>query len=145
WHRSVGKRLKKDGAETFFAALSYQSALWNRVPTVTVVHDLAVFRLAHFAHNRKAQIVERLTLRRCIAKSARVVAVSQSTKRDLLELMSAPEKKVSVIYESSLLGEDSATAPLPFKDRQPFFLFTGTLEPRKNIKAFLSAFAGLPE
>ena len=143
WHRAVGQRLTKDGVQVFFAALSYQSALWNRVPTVTVVHDLAIFRLPGLAHNRKAQLVERLTLRRCCKASARLIAVSNSTKHDLVSLIGVPVSQIEVAYEASMLGVQEITAPLPRSAREPFLLFTGTIEPRKNIGALLAAYAGL--
>lgn len=142
WHRAVAKRLQADGAQAFFAALSYQSALWNKVPTVTVVHDLAVFRLPGLAHNRRAFFVERFTLKRAARRSASLIAVSESTKRDLIECVAAEAGKIAVIYEAPLLGAGERQ-PLPREKRQPFFLFTGTLEPRKNIGMLLQAYARL--
>src|ERR1051326_6294265 len=52
WHRTVARRLRGDGVDVFFAALSYQSAIWNSLPTVTVVHDLAVFKVREIVHHR---------------------------------------------------------------------------------------------
>ena len=51
WHIAVAKRLKKDGVSVYFASLTYLSAIVNPVPTVTVVHDLAVLRLPEMSHN----------------------------------------------------------------------------------------------
>lgn len=143
WHLTVGQRLKSDGVQTFFASLSYLSCLANPVPTTTVVHDLAVFRLPGLSHNRRAQIIERLSLKRAIKKSAVIIAVSQSTKRDLVELMGAKPESIDVLYEAAML-EDDGIAPLSKDQRQPYFLFTGTLEPRKNILVLLKAYATLP-
>ncbi|MBU6389258.1 glycosyltransferase family 4 protein [Patescibacteria group bacterium] len=147
WHYTVSRRLKKDGIEVFFAALSYQSAVWNAVPTVTVVHDLAVFRLAGMAvHNRNAWLIEHLFLKRCMRRSAAVITVSESGKNDLLQLTSIDPKKVRVISEAPLLTEEKQAnnQPVPMAGREPFFLFVGTLQPRKNIGGILKAFATLP-
>lgn len=142
WHRAVGKRLKSDGVTCFFAALSYFSALCNPVPTVTVVHDLAVFKVKGIAHNRQALVAERLLLKSCTKKSARLIAVSECTKRDVLEQTGVAPEKVVVIYEAPLL--ESGTV-LSRAQRKPYLLFVGTLEPRKNISTLLKAYAGLSE
>jgi glycosyltransferase involved in cell wall biosynthesis len=142
WHRAVGRRGREDSIDVFFAALTYQSALWNRVPTVTVVHDLAVFRLPRLAHRRKSVIVERLALRRSLAVSAEILVLSQSTKRDLTELMDADPNKITVIPGAPLLTS-ARVPPIPHERREPYFLFMGTLEPRKNIATVLRAYAAL--
>ena len=143
WHRAVSRHLLKDKVAVFFAALSYQSSLWNKVPTVTVVHDLAVFRLPGLAHNRRAKWVERLTLKQAVKRSVALIAVSDSTKDDLVELMGADPQKVEVFYEAALLG--ATGNPLSRLERGGYFLFTGTLEPRKNVSTLLRAYALLPQ
>lgn len=141
WHRRVAKRLKRDGVSVFLAALSYQSAIWNSIPTVTIVHDLAIFKLPGLAHNRRAKIVERLTLGSTIKRSKSLIAVSQNTKKDLEEIYRLPENKVKVIYEAAFFDQQPV---LPWGKRKKYILFVGTLEPRKNITTLLKAYARLP-
>jgi len=143
WHKAVAKQATQDQCTFFFAALSYFSAIFNKVPTITVVHDLAVFRLPKLRHNRKSFIIERLTLKRAVRRSAFVVAVSESTKRDLLEIITKDTAKIKVILEAPLLMQ-KGEEPLARAERKPFFLFVGTLEPRKNIRTMLEAYAALP-
>jgi len=142
WHRAVGRRLGTDGVEVFFASQSYLSALFNRVPTVTVVHDLAIFQKAQYSNNRKAQLVERLTMKRAVRASAKVIAVSEATKRDIVLFGNAQPESITVIYEAAMLNAKAST-PLPPDKRKNYFLFVGTLEPRKNIGSLLRAFAQL--
>ena len=143
WHRAVARRLRADRVDVFFAALSYQSALWNSVPTVTVVHDLAVFRVPEIVHSRRARFVERITLRLTTRRSARLIAVSQSTKNDLVSLTRLDPDRVTVLFEAA--ASNDVPGPLPLGEREPYFLFVGTLEPRKNIGRLLRAYAALPE
>lgn len=146
WHRQVAKRLISDRIQVFFAALSYQSAIWNPISTVTVVHDLAIFKLPDFTHNRRAQLIEKSTLTTCAERSARIIAVSENTKKDLLEFAypDLSEGKVKVIYEAPLLTKEKLL-PLSLDRRESYFLYAGTLEPRKNIPTILKAYALLPE
>lgn len=151
WHLFVSRRLAKDKVQVFFAALSYQSAIFNKVPTVTVVHDLAVFRLRRMDNNRRSEITEKLSLQYCLKSSASVIAVSESTARDLGQIFPQFQAKIKIIKEAPLLsgkgsrGNKKVFSRLLRDEREPYLLFVGTLEPRKNINNLLKAFSLLPE
>ncbi|HSI21201.1 MAG TPA: glycosyltransferase family 1 protein [Verrucomicrobiae bacterium] len=142
WHRAAAKQALQDKAQVFFASQSYLSALFCSVPTVTVVHDLAVFVLKNVKHNAKANAVEKASLRRSLKRSAAVIAVSQATAKDVQEIGKCPPDKLHVIGEAPLLMD---ARPLPLSARDGSLLFVGTLEPRKNILSLLKAYAGLRE
>jgi glycosyltransferase involved in cell wall biosynthesis len=87
-------------------------------------------------------------IRRAVREADAIIAVSQSTARDLLELAEAPPEKIHVVYEAA----DPALSPMPSGEAErivadrygvdgPFVLFVGTLEPRKNVPTLLQAFA----
>jgi glycosyltransferase involved in cell wall biosynthesis len=85
---------------------------------------------------------------RAIASADAVIAVSECTKADLVELYGAPREKVVVIPEAAdpffrprQEGEAVNEGVLP--TRAPFVLFVGTLEPRKNLPTLLRAFQRL--
>lgn len=117
WHRAVGKRLKQDGVAVFFAPLSYQSALWNPVPTVTVVHDLSVFLMQGFQHNRRSEFTEKMSLKRSVHKSEALIAVSQSTKNDLVTITGVAPESVTVTVLAALLAKQNV---IPYADRKPY-------------------------
>lgn len=76
----------------------------------------------------------------------KIIAISNSTKIDLMRYFHIPEHKIKVIY----LGIDSFYKPADTEEqtrvlnkyciKQPFILFVGTLEPRKNIPTLLKSF-----
>ena len=72
----------------------------------------------------------------------KIIAVSEFTKKDLMESFKLPSEKIQVIYsgiseEFRPLGNNGANdARLNF----PYILYLGTLEPRKNITALIKAF-----
>ena len=142
WHRTVSKNLKKDGVDVYFAPLSYQSAIWNTIPTVTTVHDLAIFVVKNLVHNKRAQITEKLLLRRSVKKSVHLLAVSQSTKNDLLALTPVQTEKITVTLLAPFFSHQTT---IPLSLRKKYILFVGTLEPRKNITTLLRAYAALPK
>ena len=80
-----------------------------------------------------------------------VIAVSENTKRDLMAFLDAPDEKIVVIPEAP----DPDYRPLdqevvgPALKRlgvdAPYFLFVGTIEPKKNVLNLLRAYAGFRE
>jgi glycosyltransferase involved in cell wall biosynthesis len=119
-------------------------------PLVVTVHDLSFlfFPQSFRALNRSyLRLFTRLSVRR----AQRVLAVSESTKRDLVQYYGLSPAKVDVVHN----GVDRAFRPLPadvvaafrrqagLPDR--FLLFVGTLEPRKNVVRLIEAYARLPK
>jgi glycosyltransferase involved in cell wall biosynthesis len=129
---------------------AYVGPLTSTCPFVVTVHDLSFlyypqsFRTLNRTYLR---IFTQLSIRR----SRRIVAVSESTKRDLVQCYSLSPDKVDVVYN----GVDPSFRPLPSEQvaafRQEtglperFILFVGTLEPRKNVVGLLEAYARLPK
>jgi glycosyltransferase involved in cell wall biosynthesis len=115
-------------------------------PYVVTVHDLirqfdARGRepLIH-APNRRDRLLLRLDAAG-IRKAPMVIAVSETTKRDLVRHLDIPESRITVVYE----GVDHRQFR-PVERRlheQPYILFVGSEHPRKNLATLLEAFARL--
>lgn len=128
--------------------MAFATPLAAGCPTVVTVHDLSFLRFPQAF--RRANRVYLSALTRMSTRSAtRVIAGSESTRRDVMELCGVPpERVVTVPY-----GVSEAFTPAPaaeaaeFRRRKglpdQFILFVGTLEPRKNIGRLLEAYAVL--
>lgn len=79
-----------------------------------------------------------------VKKAARIIAVSQATKKDLMYYLRIPEERISVIYE---VIDHAVFKPLahPNKFKYPYILFVGSGHPRKNLPTLLRAFKRLEE
>ena len=118
------------------------------MPTVLTVHDL-IFERYPQHHTWRNMLYLRAAMPRYVAAATAIIAVSQQTKADLVELYGAPAEKIHVVYE----GIDAAFAPAPaaemvrvrvrYSPERPYLLMVGTLEPRKNHAAALHALARL--
>jgi len=117
---------------------------------VVTVHDLAFLRFPEWLTPAAARYYGRVG--QAVHSAERVIAVSECTRRDLLELLDVPEEKVAVIHEAA--GAPFRPVQLPptsreFRGRhlapQRFALFVGTIEPRKNLPTLLRAFRLLLE
>jgi glycosyltransferase involved in cell wall biosynthesis len=129
-------------------SLAFASPLLNPAPAVVTVYDLS-FRL--FPRNFPA--AQRLYLGAITAHSCRrarrVMAISQSTKADVIRLLGMSGERVDV----ALPGVHARFRPQPraavesFRQRaglpERFILYLGTLEPRKNLASLITAFANL--
>jgi glycosyltransferase involved in cell wall biosynthesis len=140
WHRAVAGMLKPSGVQLYVSPVSFivPALVGGSVRCVPVVHDLIAFRPE--PHDRKAKIIEYLTLGRAVKKAFRVCTVSQSTKADLLARYAGLEaSKVLPIFAGG--GEETAT---PSVSDGSTIVCIGTLSPRKNQLRLIKAFASLP-
>lgn len=120
--------------------------LHNRIPAVITVHDLAFIHYPNFVTTDAARYYGQIEL--AIRRANRIIAVSNSTRADLVKLLGAPESKISVIHEAAdpfyqpiaraealrTLQEAGITVP------EQFILAVGTIEPRKNLGTLLRAY-----
>ncbi|MBI3959908.1 MAG: glycosyltransferase family 4 protein [Chloroflexi bacterium] len=118
--------------------------------TVLTVHDLifAAYPQHHTYTNRAfLQVAMPLFVRAADA----IIAVSQQTRRDLVDRYATPPAKIQVIYE----GIDDRFAPIgsdwqsdlrgQYSPDRPYLLMVGTLEPRKNHATAMRALARLKQ
>jgi glycosyltransferase involved in cell wall biosynthesis len=132
-------RARKDGVDVLHCP-THRAPVRSAVPLVVTFHDLAVLRHPE-TFNRWTRTYSRLALPRVAKTARRLIAVSEFTKRELLDLLEVPEEKVRVI--------PNAVGP-PF-DAQgeaatgDYVLAVSTLEPRKNLPRLVEAYrrAGL--
>ncbi|NCP47403.1 hypothetical protein AUJ42_03385 [Candidatus Collierbacteria bacterium CG1_02_44_10] len=122
----------------------------SKYPKVTTVHDLVPFLYPHTttdsirnAHKKKLAWV--------IRESKKIIAVSESTKRDLISILRVPENKIVVISE----GVEERYTPQPqeiielaknhYKTGDNFIFTLSTQEPRKNHAILIKAYERVRE
>jgi glycosyltransferase involved in cell wall biosynthesis len=116
----------------------------RRFPAVVTVHDLAFLRMPELLTPESRRYYGQVGP---AARNAdRIIAVSECTRRDLVDLVGAPSKRIEVVYEAAdaryrPLGEPEVDARGDVPDE--YLLFVGTREPRKNLARLLEAYAAL--
>ena len=109
--------------------------------SVLTVHDLSFLRAPEFFSGRKNFWHRLLGLKRLIARADAIVAISENTKFDLLDIFKVPAEKIQVIY-SGLNLPAAAEVDLSSKYglKNGFILAIGTIEPRKNLDGLILAY-----
>lgn len=108
---------------------------------LVTVHDLG-YRLFPQAHPPLSRLYLDATTRYSAVRASRILADSQATARDLTAFYGTPQAKIHVIYpgvDAPAAGDvEAVRARYNLPER--YFLFLGTLQPRKNIARLVQAF-----
>jgi glycosyltransferase involved in cell wall biosynthesis len=104
------------------------------------VHDLAPLARPEM-QTRRTRVAYRLMLRLAVRRAGHVIVPSQATRDELLRFAPAA-RLVQVIPEAGRPLPDPGPTPThrPAGVSTPYLLFTGTIEPRKNVPVLLKAF-----
>lgn len=145
----VKRALKKHKIDLFFSPDGYLS-LASKVPQVGVIHDI---NFEHFPMDlpKSASKYLRKFFPRFARKANHIVTVSQYTKLDVARTYGISSGKISVAWNGVSEKFTLQSAETIEKTREeyangrPYFLFVGSLHPRKNLKRLLQAYTNLCE
>jgi glycosyltransferase involved in cell wall biosynthesis len=115
---------------------------------VVTIHDIIHLLYPEFLPNRLAFFYARRMIHRSLTRGDRVIAVSQNTRADLMEMFAVDGRKIEVIYNGV---EDVFRRRLPDEEverwlhslglRRPYVLFVGNPKPHKNLDTVVQAYA----
>lgn len=127
----------------------------RKTKLVVTVHDIIhwVFR-KQFLSPLKT-VYAGFMLRRAVKLADRIIAVSNHTKKDLVEHFRAPERKITVIHEGvdpafgeispGLLQREYEKLLIKYGIPEHFFLYVGLMKPHKNVLMLVKLFRTLKE
>jgi len=143
-HVAVGQACKLLNIDALYAPLHVRP-VYAPCPVVVHVPDMMYHRFPE-QWPWHAQIYIRLFVRLFTTQAAHVVALSQSTQYDLIQIVGMDTNRVTVVYPGTPAGfapcspQDIDTVCATYHLTQPFILFVGSLHPRKNLVSLLEAF-----
>ncbi len=153
WHTFVALRINLTReVDLYFAPTSaIVPTLLLNIKSVLTVMDLVAF-LFKEKHTSFVGTLERIFVPWGVKRADKVLAISESTERDLLKLFNLERGRVEVtplaarsIFRSPVTLQDKLRVAARYRLPKKFLLFVGTIEPRKNIKRIVEAFASLKE
>lgn len=135
----------KDDIDVFWGATHRLPLfLQESVARVVTIHDL-VWKYASETMRPLSRIMEQMLMPRAIKMADRIVADSESTAMAIAREYPLAANKIRVVYPGTpCLPQPSDLSTIEYLDFSgDYFLFVGTLEPRKNLDRLLQAFASL--
>ena len=146
WEQVVLPRLLRALGADVLHATAFVGPYFSACPQVVTVHDLSFLRFPQFFKRGNRLYLGTMTGIAC-RRAAAVIAVSAYTAREVATLLHVPPAHIHTIYH----GVDPMYRPLPedavaqFRQQrgwpERFVLHVGTLEPRKNLRRLVRAFA----
>jgi glycosyltransferase involved in cell wall biosynthesis len=122
-----------------------------RIPkakNIYTLHDLVPLRLPHTTLDNKRHYFR--LIRRLTKSADHIVTVSESSKKDIMDLFGVPEERITNTYQavdiparyrdkpiSDVKSDVEGTFGLKYKN---YFLFFGAIEPKKNVGRMIEAY-----
>ncbi|MCX6306632.1 MAG: glycosyltransferase family 1 protein [Bacteroidetes bacterium] len=117
----------------------------------TPVKSLAVFHDLNFEHYPQdipfwTRRFYRQYFPKYAAKAVRIATVSEFSKADIVKQYKVPPEKIDVVYDGAndayhpLSQEEKRTIRKEYTEGLPYFVFIGSLHPRKNLVNLFRAF-----
>jgi len=113
--------------------------------TIVTMHGLE-YEMVPKAYSWWERLYMRASIKNSCRWASKIISVSENTKKDLMRLYRVPEEKISVVYEGyekELRISNSESRN--FDEHNPYLLFVGRLEERKNIVGIVKTFEILKE
>lgn len=150
WFLKVKAMAKSHGVSLFFSPESYFPGFLNFPKNILVVHDVIPFINSKWSPG-KSFMIDHLILGKAIENSEKVIAVSETTKKDLVRIFPSSERKVMVIHEGvseefhPRHDDEIEKIKRKYGIDKDYILFVGTLNRRKNVVSLLKAYAFLSQ
>lgn len=150
---NILKDLNQDGCQIFHG-LSHEIPLaiqHTRIKSIVTIHDLIFLRFPQYYKFIDRKLYGWKSKSAC-KRANKIIAISEKTKEDIIDLYGISAEKIEVIYQScddsfktpfaaATLSRIKATYKLPEK----YILNVGTIEERKNLKLAVQALKEVSE
>lgn len=141
---SVTRFLRKLQPDLFYSPDGYLS-LRTEVPSVAHFHDLS---FEHFPNDMPSLVLwhYRKYFPQFAHKARRIITVSEFSKKDICECYGIDPGKIDVVYNGAngifvpLSAEEQQRVRNQYTQGKPYFMFVGSLHPRKNLARLFRAY-----
>ena len=146
----MGKDAQKMGCQIFHGLSGELPLKWDKTPIkkIVTIHDLIFLKYPQFYSffDRK---IHTWKFKKACQSADIIVAISEQTKRDIMQYFGTSENKIEVIYQTchqafkqKYADEELSVVKEKFKLPEQFILNVGTIEERKNLFSVVKALQG---
>lgn len=147
----LARLVQESGARLLHITEAAGTPLRLRVPKVVTCHDLIplIFHEEYLGGLRLQREWRRQVEIHRYRSARRVIAISQHTRRDLIELLGVPEDRIDVVehgidhahYQPRVLPGDADVLRSLRLNQRPYILYVGGGDTRKNLVHLVRAYA----
>ena len=127
----------------------YSMPLRSPAPIVVTIHDLTYFTEPNL-HSAVTAAFFKSAIRTAVRRASRLIVPSKATRDELVRVLSADPTRIDVAYhgvDHTLFHRPAAEKVAQVSERlglhgRPYIAYLGALEPRKNVPALISGWAG---
>lgn len=132
-------RFSRDKCDVFFSPAHY-APRFSFSPTVVTIHDVAYLHFPDEFLKKDLYQLKNWTSY-SVHKAKKIITVSKATKKDVVNYYHIPEGQIEVVYNGfeKDVEPDEIVPPTP-EIPNPYVLYVGTIQPRKNIITLIRAF-----
>lgn len=143
----MGKDAQNLDADIFHGLSGELPLRWNKKPIkkIVTIHDLIFLRFPNYYSffDRKIHFWK---FKRAIEQADLIIAISEQTRKDIIQFLKVPESKIEVVYQGChqafkeyIFPEFLEQTKMRFNLPEKFILNVGTIEERKNLLGIVKA------
>lgn len=139
----LSDRIRKDGVELFHG-LSNELPVGIRrsgARSIVTIHDVA-FRTFPDMYSAIDRRIYDMKWAHAVRQADRIIAISQCTKEDIVRFYGAEESRIEVVYQPVAPHFYTPVSPTPC---DPYMLYVGTINSRKNLLGIVKAMELMPQ
>jgi glycosyltransferase involved in cell wall biosynthesis len=142
---AIQRTIKKEKADLFLSPDGYLPDKMN-IPSLAVIHDLSFEHFPEAFPKSQLRFLKN-SFPKFATSATRIATVSEYSKKDIMKQYNIDEKSIDVVYNGSIndyvpiKNQEIKKAILQeYAAGEEFFIYIGSLHPRKNITNLLKAF-----
>lgn len=153
WRTWTMARQLRDAGVSLYHGLSNEIPLSLRshgIPSVVTIHDV-IYRRMHECYKPVDRMLYDWKYGASCRRADRVIAISDATKRDVMDFYGIPEEKIDIIYQGcadifrhSATPEEFMKVKETYRLPDTYLVQVGTVERRKNLELAVRALSALP-
>lgn len=145
---SIVRDLKQTGIELYHGLSNElpHNLQQSGIKSVVTIHDL-IFKIYPGTYSLSERVIYDRKFRYACTHADKIIAISESTKQDIIRLYQIPENRITVIYQSCnpvfyqmRNDAENETVRRQYQLPEQYFLYVGSVEARKNLKLIIDAY-----
>ncbi len=151
WERSSLLRVAGGwlGRPDLFLSTVYMTPAFPTIPVVVIAYDMIPLRFPEFYGPADAHLAR---IRRSLERATAIIAISECTRRDFVELLGADPERIQVVYPAAdprftASMDPAARDPVLRRHgiQRPYLLYVGSMGPHKNVATLVKVFRRIKE